>query len=79
MTAIAYTQFRRRMDEFVAQAEDEAVFITRADGNDLVLISKQEYESLMETAHLLSTTANSVRLHSAMNEIEAEIARRAAV
>ena len=79
MTAIAYTQFRRRMEEFAAQAENEAVFITRSDGNDLVLISKQEYESLMETAHLLSTKENSVRLHGAMSEIEAEIARRARV
>ena len=78
MTAIAYSQFRRRLEEFVTQAEDEAVIITRADGHDLVLISKQEYESLMETAHLLSTTANANRLQAAMTEIEDEIARRAA-
>ena len=79
MTAIAYTQFRKRLDEFFAQAEDEAVIITRADGQDRVLISKQEYESLLETAHLLSTTANANRLQSAMTEIEAEIARRSAI
>jgi len=67
------------MDEFAAQAEDQAVFITRSDGNDLVLLSKQEYESLMETAHLLSTKANASRLHAALSEIEAEIARRTTV
>lgn len=78
MTAIAYTQFRKRLDEFFAQAEDEAVIITRADGQDRVLISKQEYESLLETAHLLSSTANAARLHAAAAEIEAEIARRSA-
>jgi antitoxin YefM len=78
MTAVAYTQFRKRLDEFFAQAEDEAVIITRSDGQDRVLISKQEYESLLETAHLLSTTANANRLQSAMTEIEAEIARRSA-
>ena len=76
MTAIAYSQFRGRVDEFVAEAKDEAVIITRADGHDVVLISKQVYESLMETAHLLSTAANASRLHSAMAEIEDEIARR---
>jgi antitoxin YefM len=79
MTAIAYTQFRKRLDEFFAQAEDEAVIITRSDGQDRVLISKQEYESLLETAHLLSTTANANRLQSAMTEIEAEIARRSKI
>ena len=78
MTAVAYTQFRKRLDEFFAQAEDEAVIITRSDGQDRVLISKQEYESLLETAHLLSTTANANRLQSAMTEIETEIARRSA-
>lgn len=79
MTAIAYTQFRRRMEEFFAQAEEDAVIITRSDGQDRVLISKQEYDSLLETAHLLSTTANANRLQAAMTEIEAEIARRATV
>ena len=79
MTAIAYTQFRRRLEEFFEQAEEDAVIITRADGHDRVLISKQEYDSLMETAYLLSTTANANRLQAAMTEIEAEIARRAAV
>ena len=72
MTAIAYSQFRRRLEEFVTQAKDEAVIITRADGHDLVLILKQEYESLMETAHLLSTTANANRLQAAMTEIDDE-------
>ena len=79
MTAIAYTQFRRRLEEFFAQAEEDAVIITRSDGHDRVLISKQEYDSLLETAHLLSTTANANRLQAAMTEIEAEIARRATV
>lgn len=79
MTAIAYTQFRKRLDEFFAQAEDEAVTITRSDGQDRVLISKQEYESLLETARLLSTTTNANRLQSAMTEIEAEIARRSEI
>jgi antitoxin YefM len=79
MTAVAYTQFRKRLEEFFAQAEDEAVIITRADGQDRVLLSKQEYEALLETAHLLSTPANANRLHAAIDEVEAEIARRSAL
>ena len=78
MTAVAYTQFKRRLEEFFAQSEDEAVIITRSDGQDRVLISKQEYDSLLETAHLLSTAANAQRLADAAAEIEAEIARRSA-
>ena len=45
MTAIAYSQFRRRLEEFFEQAEEDAVIITRADGHDRVLLSKQEYDS----------------------------------
>lgn len=79
MTAIAYSQFRRRLEEFFEQAEEDAVIITRADGHDRVLISKREYDSLMETAYLLSTSANANRLQAAVTEIEAEIAQRATI
>ncbi len=73
MTAIAISQFRRRLDGFFKRAKDEAVFMTRADGHDRVLLSKQKYESRLETSHLLSTAANSNRLAAAMAEIEGEL------
>lgn len=72
MTAVEYTQFRSRLDEFYAQAEDEAVVVTRSDGQDRVLISKQEYESLLEAARLHATATNEARLHKAIMEIEEE-------
>jgi PHD/YefM family antitoxin component YafN of YafNO toxin-antitoxin module len=49
------------------------VFIARAHGHDRLLISKQEYESLLETSHLLSTAANANRLAAAMSEIESKL------
>jgi antitoxin YefM len=69
-TASAYTQFRKRLDTFYAQAAHEAVIITLSNGQVRILVSKQEYESLLETAHLLSTAANAARLQSAAAEIE---------
>ena len=77
-TASAHTRFRKRLDKFYAQAAHEAVIITLPNNQDRVLISKQEYESLLKRAHLLPTAANAVRLRSATEEIEAEIARRSA-
>ncbi len=71
MTAAAYMGFRKRLDAFLAQAAQEAVIITLSNGQDRVLISKQEYESSLETAHLLSTGSNAARLQGAVAEIEA--------
>ena len=79
LTAISFSQFCRRLDEFFEQAENEAVFITHAAGRDRVLLSRQEYESLLGASHLLYTAANASRLTAAMSTIEAEIARCAAV
>ena len=76
MAAVDYTQFRKRMAEFFALAQDEAVIIRRSDGQERVLLSKQEYDSLLATAHLLSTPSNTTRLHLAMEEIDAETTRR---
>ena len=70
MTAVAYRRFRKRLDAFLARTAQEAVIITLSNGQDRVLISRQEYESLLETAHLLSTGANAARLQGAVPEIE---------
>lgn len=70
MNAVAYVQFRKRLDVFLARTAQEAVIITLSNGQDRVLISKQEYESLLETARLLSTGANAARLQSAITKVE---------
>jgi PHD/YefM family antitoxin component YafN of YafNO toxin-antitoxin module len=76
MATVDYTWFKKRMTEYFALVEDETVIIRRSDGQERVLLSKQEYDSLLATGHLLSTPTNIARLHLAVAEIDAEIARR---
>ena len=73
MAAVDYVQFGNRMDEFFALAEDEPVIIRRSDGQERVLLSKQEYDSLLAADQLLFTPANRDRLYLAVAEIDAEV------
>jgi antitoxin YefM len=52
--------------------EDSApVGIVRRDKPSAVLMSKDEYESMMETLYLLSSPANAARLHEGKADVEA--------
>lgn len=42
------------------------LFISRPKGHDMVLISKNEYDSMQETFHLLSSPKNADRLLQAV-------------
>ncbi len=49
----------------------EEVIITRPGKGDVVLVAREDYESLKETAHLLQNPANARRLLSAIERLEA--------
>lgn len=80
MGAIAFTEFRRKAGEVFEQVcdTDQPVTVTRADGKNVVIVSESEWDSIVETIHLISSSENESRLTDAAAEIEAEIARRAA-
>ena len=44
----------------------QPLFISRPKGQDMVLISKSEYESMQETFHLLRSPKNAERLLKAV-------------
>jgi antitoxin YefM len=50
----------------------EAVVIQRRGAKDVALVSADELESLMETAHLLRSPANAKRLGTALARARAE-------
>jgi len=72
MTAIAFTQFRKRVKEITETAleNDEAIQVTRADGRDFYIVPAGIYRGLDETAHLLSTEANRNALTESIKEAE---------
>ncbi len=78
MDAITYSDARARLARTMEQVCDqhEPVIITRRKAGSVVLMSLDDYESLRETAYLLSNPANARRLLDGVEEIEAEIRRR---
>jgi len=58
--------------------DEEPITITRADGKNVVIVPEHEWASIVETLHLMSSTKNTARLNDAVNEIEAELAKRKA-
>ena len=60
----ARAQFKKLCDE--VSSSREPVIIKRRNGEDVALISADELESLMETAHLLQSPKNATRLITAL-------------
>ncbi len=60
----ARANFKRICDQVISTRE--AVVIHRGHGEDVALISADELDSLMETAHLLRSPANTERLQCAL-------------
>ena len=69
MAAIALAQLRKKLTQVIDQASEEAVVTTRADGRDMVILPKSEYDSMRETLHLVSSKANERALKRSIAQI----------
>ena len=72
MIAANYTEFRTSLKKLLDKVEEnnETLIIKRGSGKGTVVISLDEYNSLMETVHLLSSKANSYRLYESIQQIK---------
>jgi antitoxin YefM len=72
MIAANYTEFRTGLKKFLDSVEEnnETLIIKRGTGNGTVMISLDEYNSIMETVHLLRSKANADRLYESINQIK---------
>jgi antitoxin YefM len=72
MLAANYSEFRGDLKKYLDSVEknNETLIIKRSKGNGTVMISLDEYNSLMETVHLLSSKANADRLYEAIQQIK---------
>jgi antitoxin YefM len=66
---VSYSELRRSLKAACDQVCDrhEALLIERRRGGDVVLLAKEDYESLEETAYLLSSPENARRLLEALS------------
>jgi antitoxin YefM len=67
-----YTQARANLAALMDKAVDDKipVYITRKNGKRVTMIDADEYESLLETAYLLSSPSNARRLLEAIEQAD---------
>jgi len=72
MIAANYTEFRTGLKNYLDNVENnnETLIIKRGSGKGTVLISLDEYNSIMETLHLLSTKKNAKRLFESIEQMK---------
>ena len=72
MEITTYTNFRQNLKAYLDLVFSSRVslFVTRTKGEDVVVLSKTDYESMQETIHLLSSPKNAERIAVALKEYE---------
>ena len=72
MIAANYTEFRTGLKNYLDNVEfnNETLIIKRGSGKGTVLLSLDEYNSIMETLHLLSSKKNANRLFESIDQIK---------
>ncbi|NKE09284.1 MULTISPECIES: type II toxin-antitoxin system Phd/YefM family antitoxin [Kocuria] len=72
MKTMSYTESRANYARVLDQVTEDrqAVVITRSGHEPVVIVSQADYDSLVETAHLMRSPANARRLLDAMERLE---------
>ena len=70
MEAVNYSELRQNLKTHMDQVyrDHEPLIITRKKNENLVLISLEDYNSLVETQYLLSTEANADHLRRSLDQ-----------
>lgn len=72
MKTLNYTEARNGLARLMKEAEEDrdVIAITRNGHSSVVMMVQEEYDSIMETLHLLSTPANARRIQQGLTDYE---------
>ena len=72
METTTFSDFRKHMKEKLDKVYEDRdiLIIKRSENKDVVVISLDDYNSMNETAYLLSTKANAKELLEAVKDVE---------
>ncbi len=72
MIAANFSEFRTNPKTYLDNVEDnnETLIVKRKTGKGTVMISLDEYNSIMETVHLLSSKSNSNWLYESISQMK---------
>ena len=73
MLSINYTELRKSLKKNLDLTSDnhETLIVHRPNGNSVVVLSLEDYNSITETDYLLSSKANAERLYKSIEEVKA--------
>ncbi len=71
MKVVNYSEFRNNLTQNLntVNEDKEIVIVSRTQGKNVVVMDLDEYNSIQETLHLISTKANRKRLEDAITEM----------
>lgn len=72
--SVSYSELRGHLKTFLDKvcSEHTPLLVERKNGEDVVIVSKQDYTSMEETSYLLSSPKNAARLLKALNRDPSE-------
>jgi antitoxin YefM len=72
MARVSYTDLRSNLAKYMDEVCDnrDALTVTRQNARSVVMLSEDEYESILETLHLLRSPANAAHLQRGLKEFE---------
>lgn len=72
METTNYSDFRKNLKMYMDKVNEEAIpyLVTSQNGQDVVVLSKKDFDALMETQYLLATKVNRDNLSLAMEELD---------
>ena len=72
MTPVTFTEYRKNLAHYMDRAYDDAdaIVVTRQNKRAVVMMSLDDYNGLMETAHLLRSPANAKALAESIAQAE---------
>ncbi|QEY15855.1 type II toxin-antitoxin system prevent-host-death family antitoxin [Cellvibrio sp. KY-GH-1] len=73
MDTMSYTAFRNDLASVLDKVNDDhkPVLITRQNGKPAVVISLEDFQAYEETAYLMASPKNAVRLNDSINQVAA--------
>ena len=78
MEITTYSNFRQNLKKFLSaiSRDRKPLCVCHSNGEDVVVLSKSDYDSMQETFYLLRSPANALRLMKGIEEYKANKGER---